>query len=545
MVYKDLVRKLIRVLLCSAFIGIGILIGISACKASSRESAIPTVARGAREGVYYSVFVRSFADSNGDGIGDLAGLTQRLDYLNDGCDATHNDLGITGLWLLPIFPSPSYHGYDVSDYCAINPDYGTMADFEKLIAEAGKRGIAVILDLPCNHSSIEHPWFTASRSPHSEYRPWYYWIDSAEQAAAQGISLNKQVWGHSLWNKTDGGYYAGLFDKDMPDLNLSSPAVRRALKDAAAFWLKKGVAGFRLDAALHVFNKNKIPIGTDALAASLAWWHEFADFCRSIKPDVYLVAEVWSTPSTRAQYLKVLDSNFHFDMGTMIIETLKQGKAGKNSLAKILSADYRTYREANPQYIDAPFLTNHDQNRAASMLQGKVPLLKLAASLYILTEGVPFVYYGEELAMMGGKPDEQLRTPFLWAAPQDDKGQTTWITSKYNTKTVPLVSQTRDAQSLVSHYRRLIRLKTGLPALLRGRMEPLDTESSALISYTMQYQDNAAFIVHNLTDKPVSFQLPKKTASFTLFYTSEAKTSQNGTTVVIAPYASAVFTGSR
>lgn len=545
MVYKDLVRKLIRVVLCSALIGIGTLIGIGACKASSQELALPSVARGAREGVYYSVFVRSFADSNGDGIGDLAGLTQRLDYLNDGSDATHDDLGITGLWLLPIFPSPSYHGYDVSDYCAINPEYGTMEDFEKLIAEAGKRGIAVILDFPCNHSSIEHPWFTASRSVNSEYRPWYYWIDSAEKAAAQGVSLNKQVWGHALWNKTDGGYYAGLFDKAMPDLNLMYPEVRQALKDAAAFWLKKGVAGFRLDAALHVFNKNKIPAGIDALASSLAWWHEFSAFCKSIKPDVYLVGEVWSAPSTRAAYLQALDSDFHFDMGTMIIETLKQGRAGKNSFAKTLFADYRTYHEANPQYIDAPFLTNHDQNRSASMLQGKKPLLKLAASLYILTEGVPFVYYGEELGMMGGKPDEQLRTPFLWAAPQDDKGQTAWITSKYNTKTVPLASQTGDAQSLVSHYRRLIRLKTGIPALLRGRMEPLDTESNALISYTMKYQDDAVFIVHNITDKPVSFQLPQKTVAFKLFYASEVGISQNGTTVVIAPYASAVFTESR
>lgn len=515
---------------------------MAGCAKRSKQLSVHRIAQGAREGVYYSVFVRSFADSDGDGVGDLAGLTQKLDYLNDGSESTHDDLGITGLWLLPVFPSPSYHGYDVSDYCAINPEYGTMADFERLIAEAGKRGIAIILDLPCNHSSTKHPWFIASLNPLDEHRSWYYWLTDPKEAEKQGVSLTKTVWGHSLWNKTGTGYYAGLFDKAMPDLNLSSPSVRKALKEAAAFWLKKGVAGFRLDAAMHVFNKNKVPAGKDALADSLAWWHEFASFCKSIRPDVYLVGEVWEAASTRAEYMKALDSDFHFDMGNMIVETIKQGRAGKNSLAKTLYADYCTYKNANPLYIDAPFLTNHDQNRVAGMLRGELPLLKLAASLYILTEGIPFVYYGEELAMMGGKPDEQLRTPFLWAASGTDKAQTSWIESKYNKKTIPLAVQTKDEASLVSHYRTLIRLKTGLPALLRGRMEPLDTGEGALISYTMRYRDDHAFIVHNLTGKPVSFHLPQSLKSYRLFYTT-GEAQQNNMSFTIAPYASAVFTG--
>ncbi|MEL3905449.1 MAG: alpha-amylase family glycosyl hydrolase [Treponema sp.] len=503
-------------------------------------------AAGAREGVYYSLFVRSFADSNGDGVGDLAGLTQKLDYLNDGSDDTDADLGVTGLWLLPIFPSPSYHGYDVTDYCSINPEYGTMADFEKLIAEADKRGISIILDLPCNHSSIEHPWFQASKNPQDPHRRWYYWLEDEAAAASQGVSLEKQVWGHRLWNKTQGGYYAGLFDTGMPDFDLTEPAVREALKEAAAFWLKKGVAGFRLDAAAHVFNSNKIPAGRNGLADSLDWWQDFAAFCRTVKPDVYLVAEVWDTASTRAAYLPALNSNFHFDLGTVITDTIRSGKAGKNNLAKMLYGDYLVYRTVNPDYIDAPFLTNHDQNRIGGMLRGDPRLLKLAASLYILNEGIPFLYYGEEIGMMGAKPDEQLRTPFLWtkkgASDAADPLQTSWIESKYNAKTLSLAEQTKTSDSLVSHYRTLIRLKTGVPVLLRGRMEPLDTGHGAIVSYTMNHHRDTAFIVHNVSDSPVEFSLPEPVRNYRLFYASEKNTQQEAQHITLAPRSSAVFT---
>lgn len=515
---------------------------IGSCRKHSGGAALARVAEGAREGVYYSLFVRSFADSDGDGIGDLAGLTQKLDYLNDGSDATNDDLGVTGLWLLPIFPSPSYHGYDVTDYCAVNPEYGTMEDLETLIAEANKRGISVILDFPCNHSSTAHPWFTASRRAEDEHRSWYYWLDGDAAADRFGTSLQKQAWGHRLWNKTEGGYYAGLFDQSMPDLNLAEPAVREALKDAAAFWLKKGIAGFRLDAAAHVFNMNKIPAGREGLSSSLDWWTEFSDFCKSIKPDVYLVAEVWDTASTRAAYMKALDSNFHFDMGTVIADALRSGKAGKNSLVKTLYADYLMYKDACPDYIDAPFLTNHDQNRIAGMLRGDIRLMKLAASLYILTEGIPFVYYGEEIGMMGGKPDEQLRTPFLWTKQARDSLQTSWIESKYNTKTIPLAEQTGDPTSLVSHYRQLIRLKTGIPALLHGRLEPLDTENGAVASYIMRYQHETAFVAHNLTDTAAEFQLPEPVSAYRLFYASDSSSTQKGSSVVLAPRSSVVFT---
>ncbi|MGP1593936.1 MAG: alpha-amylase family glycosyl hydrolase [Treponema sp.] len=518
------------------------VLAIAGCGKKNLCPAIPRAAEGGREGVYYSLFVRAFADSNGDGIGDLKGIIQKLDYLNDGSDETCTDLGVTGIWLLPIFPSPSYHGYDVTDYYSINPEYGTMEDFELLISEAKKRGISIILDLPLNHSSKEHPWFLASMDKNDPHRSWYYWIDDEAAAQSGGISLSKQVWGHQLWNKTDGGYYSGLFDSAMPDFNLAEYSVREALKDVAAFWLKKGIAGFRLDAAAHIFNTNKIPAGTKGQENALEWWSEFSQFCKDITPDVYIVAEIWDTAATRAAFTSALESHFHFDLGTLIADSIKAGKNGKNNLARTIAMDYSLYNAVNPAYIDAPFLTNHDQNRIAGMLKGEPEKLKLAASLYLLTEGIPFIYYGEEIGMMGAKPDEQLRTPFLWNADKKDPMQTRWIESRYNKRTVPVFEQTSDSNSLLNHYRTLIRLKTGMPVLLRGRLQPLDTDSNALVSYTMKHEAETVYIVHNISANPVEIALPEAVKDFQLFYSSQNNTTQHSTQLTLAPYSSSIFT---
>ena len=191
------------------------------------------------------MFVRSFADSDGDGIGDLRGLTDRLDYLNDGDPATTGDLGVTGIWLMPIAESPSYHGYDVVDYEQIEADYGTAEDFKALMAAAEERGIAVIVDLVLNHTSIDHPWFKDSRTPGSEHDEWYVWSDPAPAVAGPG--------GRPVWHQDGDRAYYGYFWEGMPDLNVANPAVTAALDEVARFWLEEmGVDGFRLDAARHL-----------------------------------------------------------------------------------------------------------------------------------------------------------------------------------------------------------------------------------------------------------------------------------------------------
>ncbi len=195
--------------------------------------------------MFYEVFVRSFADSDGDGIGDLRGLTDRLDYLNDGDPSTNDDLGVTGLWLMPIAGSPSYHGYDVTDYEAVEPDYGTAEDFRAFMAAAHERGIAVIVDLVLNHTSIDHPWFQDARTPGSEHDDWYVWSTTGVPFAGPG--------GRRIWHKDGDRWYYGFFWEGMPDLNVANPEVEAALDDVARFWLEDmGVDGFRLDAARHL-----------------------------------------------------------------------------------------------------------------------------------------------------------------------------------------------------------------------------------------------------------------------------------------------------
>nr|WP_268794539.1 alpha-amylase family glycosyl hydrolase [Paenibacillus sp. DMB20] len=213
--------------------------------------------------VYYEIFVRSFYDSDGDGIGDLKGVIEKLDYLNDGNSETEDDLGVTGIWLMPVNPSPSYHGYDVTDYRSIHPDYGTIEDFRTLTAEAHKRGIKVIMDLVVNHTSSEHPWFKeAADDKNSEKRDWYVWAEDQGKEAAGSSAAGSG----NPWHEMNGTHYMGTFWSGMPDLNFDNPKVREEMKDTGKFWLEQGADGFRLDAAKHIYED----LATDKSEATTA-----------------------------------------------------------------------------------------------------------------------------------------------------------------------------------------------------------------------------------------------------------------------------------
>jgi len=504
-------------------------------------------AEGPQEGVYYSIFVRSFADSDGDGIGDFNGITAKLDYLNDGDDSTTSDLGITGIWLLPIYPSQSYHGYDVDDYYNVNPDYGTMADFERLVQECKKRGISVILDMTCNHSSTFTDWFIAGRDPADPHHSWYRWTTTDDSR----YNINQQMWGHKVWNedkKFPGNYYAGLFGNHMPDFNLDSPELREEFKHVMKFWLDKGVAGFRYDAAGHVYNSAKTPAGTNSTEAAVAWWKEITDYNKSVRADSYSVGEVWEHNAQRAQYIAGLGSDFHFDMGNRILDMLKSGEDGGNSYANGLQGDYARLAQSNPDYIDAPFLSNHDQPRAAGLLRGDVALCKAAASLYMLTEGVPFIYYGEEIGMRSGTDDPSKRTPMLWkgldrVGKPKDRLQTTWSDSRYNTKTVPVADQEKDSGSLLQYYKRLIRLRTAHPALYAGRFTALGVGSDVVCSWQMQSSEETAFVMVNVSGVASSVTLPDAYKAFEPIFCSDGSASVTESGVIIPPYGTVVLAG--
>lgn len=491
------------------------------------------------EGVYYCIFVRSFADSNGDGIGDFNGIAKKLDYLNDGNDLTTGDLGVTGIWLLPIYPSQTYHGYDVDDYYSTNPDYGTMDDFQNLVNECRKRGISVILDMTCNHSSVYNQWFIDSRNPDDPHRTWYRWISADDPR----YSINQQIWGHKVWNLYKGYYYAGLFGSSMPDYNLDDPALRQEFKNVMKFWLDKGVAGFRYDAASHVYNSAKTPAGTNSVEKGVAWWKEITSYDRSVRADAFTVGEVWEPTSTRAQYIAGLGSGFHFDMGTKIVDEIRSGNAGNNSFANGLQGEYERYAESNPDYIDAPFLSNHDQNRIAGLLRGQVPQLKLAAAMYVFTEGVPFIYYGEEIGMMGAKPDEQLRTPMMWNKPGRDKLQTTWESSRYNKNTLTVAEQAKNPDSLLRFYKRIIRIKTAHPALYEGRFKAVNTGNEFVSSWVMECDTEKAFVLHNLSSNTVTVNLPAGYNLPIVFTTYPGTAITSGGQLTIPPFCSAVLAG--
>ena len=423
--------------------------------------------------VTYEVFVRAFADSDGDGVGDLKGLMRKLDYLSE--------LGVDSLWLMPVFPSPSYHGYDVTDYRSINPEYGTMEDLEALLADAHSRGMAVILDLPINHTSIDHPWFR-------ERPEFYRWAD-------ERANLDLRVWGEKVWKPYGDTWYYAIFWDGMPDLDYENPDVRDEMIDIALYWLDMGVDGFRLDAASHIYGMGEWSARQE-IERSASWWVEFQIACVAKNPNCYLLGEAWESLDKRAALLAGLDAAVNFDVGGAIIALLRTGGSGKGYVRN-LALTYAAYAEVRPGIPDAPFLTNHDQNRVYAALGAKPERAKMAANMLLTLPGNPILYYGEEIGMMGAKPDEEIRTPMLWGG--GDRSETRWHPSIYNTRTLTVAEQDADPDSLLNHYRRLLAFRRAHPALTGGEFDAADVGNDIVAAYALSTPEERALIIHNAT----------------------------------------------
>jgi len=446
-----------------------------------------------KEAVFYQVFVRSFYDSNGDGIGDFQGIIEKMDYLNDNNPDTQNDLGIHAIWLMPIHPSPSYHGYDVKDYYQTNPVYGTLDDFKRLLLEAEKRGIRVIIDLVINHTSTKHPWFVEAQDPESPKHDWYVWSD--ENPGFRGPQ------GQNVWHRAPNGkYYYALFWNQMPDLNFRNPEVTEEIYSIARYWLEDvGVDGFRIDGMKHIIEKGADQENTDE---THAWLEDFQTYIKSIEPDAITVGEIWSNSFEVIRYVKndAVDVAFNFDLARSILQNVNQGDAF--GLSNTLSFESNLF----PEETMGIFLSNHDQDRVMSVLMENEPNAKVAATIYLTSPGIPFLYYGEEIGLTGTGDHIHIRTPLHWSA-EARAGFTTgtpWNFHKPYFRERNIAVQLENPDSLLSHYINLIHARNQTQAFQGGSLVPVSTNHRSVLAYLRLHEQDAGLVLINLSDQKIS-----------------------------------------
>lgn len=493
---------------------------------------------------WYEIFVYSFCDSNGDGIGDLQGVISKLDYLQE--------LGVNGIWLMPIHPSPSYHKYNVDDYYAIDPAYGIMEDFDALIAECEKRDIHVIMDLVVNHSGRNNPWFKEACDYISTLEAGQ--LGSAEECKYFGY-YNFSTKSGQGYNRVPGSrsyYYECQFDSAMPDLNWACEEMRQDVKKVMEFWLNKGVAGFRVDAAKEFY--------TGAVSKNvevMKWLQETAE---SIKPDVYMVAEVWEQNYTTisSYYESGFTSIFNYpfgDSGGKLIKVVNsRGIPGTvNTWAKALQTANKGYSASNPDYIDAPFVSNHDVGRIYDFVSGDPLRVKMAGAMNIFMSGSVFIYYGEEIGMPGGKNDPSQRAPMYWNAARDNGTTKLPPDCSLPAAGYPLGSleeQKADFGSVYNYYREAIAIRKALPVISHGVTTIEAGLNKGCVSAVHKtWNDQDCIILMNIDDNEAGAQVDLSnyadwTVAATLSATGDP-IEQDGTNLNMPAYGIAVLIPSK
>lgn len=452
--------------------------------------------------VSYEIFVRSFYDSDGDGIGDFKGLEEKLDYLAY--------LGVKTLWLMPIHESPTYHGYDVKDYYSVNPDYGTMEDFESLVASANELNIDIMIDMVLNHSSDEHPWFRKSLEDYAtnntsedSMKDWYCWGEGQGAAYYGGTRYA----------------YEANFGGDMPDLNLDSEAVREEIENITKFWIEKGVKGYRLDAIRYYYLGD-----IDSNVEFLSW---LSDTAHKYDPNFYMVGEDWnSNTEILAHYNSKCDSFFKFSSSRegngdeSIINTAKGNYSAKN-FSKAIEGLESKMKENNPNGYSSYFLSNHDMDRVSESLFGKRAML--GAALYLLLPGTPFIYYGEEISMKGKRctnpedlSDARRRLPMIWS--KDDKTgecdfpeQSRPDLDNNEQVTNGVYDHKEDGKSLLNFYKYIISIRNKYPFMKQGiytdLCDELNTDNDKVLAYKISLDDEYINVIFNFNSKSVSVDM--------------------------------------
>jgi glycosidase len=446
--------------------------------------------------IFYQIFVGSFSDSNGDGTGDLRGIINRMDYLNDGNPDSGVSLGIEGIWLSPIFISPTYHKYDTSDYYKIDPKFGTMEDLKELVDLCHARGVKVILDLVINHTSTQHPWFKAFTEAHrsgntaDKYYNYYSWAVNAG---------NPGTW-RNISGSAD--YYECNFSGEMPELNYDNEEVRQEMVALAKYYLDLGVDGFRFDAAKYIYYGQE--------SRNVEFWNWYMAELRKIKPDIYSVAEVWDSDGVTIPYFSSTNC-FNFSMAQVEGKISQTAKAGDVNALTSYVADYiAQIKGQNPNAFPVTFIANHDTDRAAGFLTVASGHAKMAANLSILMPGSTFIYYGEEIGLKGSRgganTDANRRLSMFWG---DDDTVKDPIGSTYDSARTngSVAEQKPNGDSLYNHYKKLIMIRKANPEIACGTYEPLVVEGSKAGGFLSTHEGKSVAVLHNTSMSAVQIDL--------------------------------------
>lgn len=457
--------------------------------------------------VFYEIFTGSFSDSNNDGIGDLQGIINRLDYLNDGDINSGKSLGIQGIWLTPIFSSPTYHKYDVTNYYEIDKSFGTMDDLKKLVAECHKRDIKLILDLPINHSGKSNLWFINFTNAHknndvtNEYYDFYSYYTLGE-TKPQDRSFNSLT-------GTD-VFYECNFTSNMPELNYDNEKVRQAVLDVAKYYLDLGVDGFRFDAAKYIY------YGDDIKSAE--FWNWYVSELKKIKPDIYTVGEVWSADPSTYPYIENGLDCFNFSMATAEGKIASAAKKGNVSVyTKYVETYLNKIKSLNNDAIMKSFLSNHDMDRAAGFAQLTGNVAHMAANLYILSPGSPFIYYGEEIGIKGSRgsaqSDANRRLAMRWGDEDTIKNPSEATYKEKNQINGTVATQIGDENSLLTHYKKLIMIRNANPEIARGEYKALSSSTTTFGGFEATYNGSTVCVLHNTSTLEVSIDLSTLTTN--------------------------------
>ena len=521
---------------------LALALSLAACGAAPAED--PTETTGAHVPVvdpvddnyrtFYQIFVGSFSDSNRDGIGDLRGIINRFDYLNDGDINTDTDLGVQGIWLSPIFSSPSYHKYDAKDYYQVDWRFGTEQELKELIALCDERNVKLILDLAINHTSSQHEWFLQfkeARATGDTENPYYnYYACATTEEKRNGVTYQK-IAGVDCWFECN-------FSSEMPELNYDNPEVRQAMVDLAKYYLDLGIDGFRFDAVKYIYYGDT--------ARSVDFWLWYMEQLKAIDPEIYCVGECWSGESEILEYYPAMNCfNFAMAQAEGVVASAAKGfSIGKYT--NYIEAHQGKVLAANPEGMVMPFLSNHDMDRigGAFILENN---MRMAANLYLLCPGSPVIYYGEEIGIRGSRggemTDANRRLAMLWG---DDDPIRDPVGSTYpaaNQIQTTVADQLADENSLYHYYCKLLAIRHKYPAIARGVYTDLSCGEKNFGGFAIDYDGQILGLFHNNGTEPITFDLAELDVSFTELcdFVGMGDATLSGTILTLGPQTSVVM----